>query len=58
MTNREYIISLLQSRDKDAYQHLYRECSHLPSEECIKYDNCFDCWEQWLECEVSINDHA
>lgn len=61
MTNREHMIALLQSTD-DVDTCLYFNkifgCSHIPAEECIKHDNCYECWKHWLESEVDNNDHA
>lgn len=60
MTNREHIVSCLQALDTDALLYLKREfgCYHISVEECVKYENCNDCWKHWLESEVKSNDHA
>ena len=61
MTNREHMIALLQSPyDEEAVRYFNREfgCSRIPIEECIKHDNCYECWTHWLESEVSTNDHT
>lgn len=52
MTNREYMIALLQQpQDEEAALYFSCEfgCSHAPSEECI---NCYECWEHWFESEA------
>lgn len=60
MTNREHMIGLLQAHTKESYQYFNREfgCSHISVDECIKHDTCYECWEHWLESEVTTDDHA
>ena len=60
MTNREYLVSLLRRSDRDAFYYLRNVlgCSHISFEECMKHENCIECWKAWLESEVTTNDHA
>ena len=60
MTNREYLVSLLRRSDRDAINELRNVlgCGHISVEECVKHENCIECWMHWLESEVTTNDHA
>lgn len=60
MTNREYLVSLLRRSDRDAISYLRHlfGCSHISGEECMKHTNCIECWQHWLESEVTTDDHA
>lgn len=61
MTNREHMISLLQSPEVvEAVLYFNREfgCPLITVEECVKHANCYECWQHCLEREVSTNDHA
>lgn len=55
MTNREYLVPLLQGLDPDAILYLFG-CKHISIEECRKYENCMECWRHWLDSEVNTND--
>ena len=60
MTNREHMIGLLQAHTKEAYRYFIGEfgCPKISYDECVKHDKCYECWEHWLETEVTTNDHA
>lgn len=60
MTNREHMIRLLQAPTKETYQYFIREfgCAKIPYDECVKHTSCYECWEHWLESEVTTDDHA
>lgn len=61
MTNREHMIELLQRpEDLAAAQYFLCKfgCHQIPVEECVNHNSCNECWNHWLESEVSTNDHA
>ena len=57
MTNREYMIGLLQAHNtEETYQYFMSEfgCGPISVDECLKHDKCYECWEHWLESEVNV----